>query len=302
MHFRRIANSRQAASLLLSGLENHVASLPAAGRHVVAYSGGVDSSVVAAVVHRVHKSSAEALLGVSASLPREQRELALRVAEHIGITLRQIETKEGTEAKYLENTGQACYACKRSLYDGMTEVYLSAAAADFSVRLYNGTNADDVKDATRVGLVAAREFEVSSPLLAVGLTKEQVRIVAKELGLPNALHAASPCLRSRLALGVRATVSALQNIEAAERLVRARLDPALLASGGFNPDTINLRVRHLNDGTARVELDADLLRRRELQDPTWQSGLCEAVVSLGYNGVSIAPFKSGSNSLPNKTD
>lgn len=279
---------------------------PAAGRHVVAYSGGVDSSVVAAVVHRVHKSSAEALLGVSASLPREQRELALRVAEHIGITLRQIETKEGTEAKYLENTGQACYACKRSLYDGMREVYHSAAAVGaapvFSVRLYNGTNADDVKDATRVGLVAAREFEVSSPLLAVGLTKEQVRIVAKELGLPNALHAASPCLRSRLALGVRATVSALQNIEAAERLVRDRLDPALLASGGLNPDTINLRVRHLNDGTARVELDADLLRRRELQDPTWQSGLCEAVVSLGYNGVSIAPFKSGSNSLPNKTD
>ena len=277
-----------------------MAALPAADRHVVAYSGGVDSSVVAAVVHRVHKSSAEALLGVSASLPREQRELALRIAKHIGVTLRQIETKEGTESKYLENTGQACYACKRSLYDGMREVYLSAeAAAETSVRLYNGTNADDVKDATRVGLVAAREFDVSSPLLDVGLTKDEVRIVAKELGLPNALHAASPCLRSRLALGVRATVSALQNIEAVERLVRARLDPALKAWGGLNPDAINLRVRHLNDGTARVELDADLLRRRELQDPAWQSGLCEAVVSLGgYLGVTIAPFKSGSNSTP----
>jgi len=276
---------------LVVKLEEYVRSQKSM-RHIVAFSGGVDSSVVAAIVYRVHKNNAKAILGLSASLPDSQRELAISVARQIGIELIQIHTKEGDDESYLENNGQACFACKKSLYSSMTQVYESALVqcSGGSVVMYNGTNADDVKDNTRVGLTAAKVFSVSSPLLAVGLSKDQVRSVAAELGLLNAYHAASPCLRSRLALGVRATAPALQKVAEAERIVRSGLDP-------FIPTELrpryNMRVRHLRGDSARIELDAELLLRQELQPIL--PGIAEAVGALGYQGVSIKPFRSGSN-------
>jgi len=262
-------------------------------RHFVAFSGGVDSSVVAAILYRVHKNNVKVILVLRASLSDSQRELAISVAHHIGIELIQIPTKKGeVSLAWRIDKGQACFACKKTLYSSIHSVYDSAVAqcSGGSASIYNGTNADDVKDITRVGLNAATVFSVSSPLLTVGLSKDQVRSVAAELGLMNAFHAASPCLRSRLALGVRATAPALQKVAAAERLVRSGLDPFLPSE--LQP-RYNMRVRHLRGDSARIELDAELLLRQDLQPILPE--IAEAVAALGYQGVSIEPFRSGSN-------
>ena len=124
----------------------------------------------------------------------------------------------------------------------------------FKFVLYNGTNADDVKDVTRVGLKAAREFDVCSPLLENGLGKEDVRAVGRAWGLPNWNAAASPCLRSRLALGVRATPASLRKVELAEEIVKKQ--PSMY---GLLRASTNLRVRHLKSGAAAVELDQHVL-------------------------------------------
>lgn len=256
-------------------------------QHLVAYSGGVDSSVVAALVHRVYGDSGttKVVLGVSPSLPSLQRQLAHRVAKHIQIPLQEVHTEEGSAELYIKNEGKACYACKTSLYSALLTIY-NAHGNDDNVILYNGTNADDALDSTRLGILAAKEFKVISPLLALSVNKYQVRQIAAALRLPNAHFAASPCLRSRLALGVEATPLSLQNIEQAETLVRDLLmQKNLLFSHN------NMRVRHLKDGSARIELDDDILRNAEALLPS----LAQSVAMLGYTGVHFKVFKSGSN-------
>ena len=145
--------------------------------------------------------------------------------------------------------------------------------------LFNGTNKDDLKDDTRVGLKAAKEFSVSSPL--DDLVKDEVRRVARELGLPNHSHAASPCLRSRLAYGVHATPDNLLRIEAAETIVRSIITHDVVH---------NIRVRHLRDGGARIELDAELLDKSSNELPT----LGDKIAELGFKYVKFDSFRSGS--------
>ena len=255
----------------------------------MAYSGGVDSSLVAALLHRVHGTKALAVLGVSPSLPSEQRQLAHRVAEQIGIAVKEVATKESEEEQYVKNEGMACFSCKSALYSSLLAVF-EGEARD-GVVLYNGTNADDVHDPTRVGLLAAKNFQVVQPLQALGASKEQVRQVARELGLLNAHFAASPCLRSRLALGVRATPEALKRVEQAESLVKEALASARPC---LHAPNVNLRVRHLRDGSARIELDANTLAQAQQQEVLAEMG--GRIASLGFSSVGFAPFKSGSNS------
>jgi len=252
----------------------------------VAYSGGVDSSLVAALLQRVHGSKALAVLGVSSSLPNEQRALAHRVAEQIGIVVKEVSTKEGDEEQYVKNEGMACFSCKSSLYSSLLAVFEEEARD--GVVLYNGTNADDVHDPTRVGLLAAKNFKVVQPLQALNASKEQVRQVASELGLINAHFAASPCLRSRLALGVRATPEALRRVEQAELVVKEAL-----ASANLHAPHLNLRVRHLGDGSARIELDSNTLAQAQEQEVLNEVG--SRIATLGFPAVKFAPFRSGSN-------
>jgi PP-loop superfamily ATP-utilizing enzyme len=228
--------------------------------NIIAFSGGVDSSLVAALVHRVFRSRShttagdvKAVLGVSNSLPQRQLLLAREIASFIGIDLVEVSTGEGSDQTYIENNGQACFVCKSHLYSTLETVSQKAREISHQhddpkgqreVILYNGTNADDTKDPTRLGLIAARNFSVKSPLIY--FTKDQVRRASKHLNLPNWNYAASPCLRSRLALGVLATEDHLRAVNLAEERVRRVL---------CLDETMNMRVRMLSGNKAMVELD-----------------------------------------------
>mmetsp|Transcript_22195 Transcript_22195/g.52758 ORF Transcript_22195/g.52758 Transcript_22195/m.52758 type:complete len:458 (+) Transcript_22195:122-1495(+) len=274
--------------------------------HVIAFSGGIDSSVAAALVRKaatsptlasgVYRSEkVTAVLGLSPAVPEDQRKLAEEVAATIGVDFEHVRTTEGADDLYVANDGRACLACKTHLYDNLRSI---AAAYRGSVEesdddsrrcrrriLYNGTNADDRKDETRLGLIAARDFRVRSPL--ADLPKARVREVGRHLGLPNWDHAASPCLRSRLAMGVLATPLALRDVGSAESFVRDNLS---------EPWDVrrSLRVRILSGNRARIEVDDDALLE-ELEDllrtPRWKSHFED---ELGFASVDARRFRSGS--------
>jgi uncharacterized protein (TIGR00268 family) len=257
--------------------------------NLIAFSGGVDSSVVAALVHQVFPSTSTAVLGISSAVHQEQIDLARHVADTIGIPLHTVATQEGQIPQYVENAGDACFYCKTELYENLRAVGNAAAAwnggdtgdtGGTGVVLFNGTNGDDAQDPTRVGLVAATNFQVASPLLK--LTKVQVREAARLLLLPNHAHAASPCLRSRLALGVHATADHLHAVEAAERIVRAKLDLSV---------EHNLRVRLLSGGRSAVEIDAELLEKAK---GILDGELRDLLSTHGFQNVEARAFKSGS--------
>jgi uncharacterized protein len=209
------------------------------------------SSLVAQLVHRTFPSNGLACIGLSAALPRSQLDLARDVATHIGMPLREIATKEGNVPEYVANKGNSCFYCKTELYTTLNNLARGLQSSDMDdggqrqVVMFNGTNADDRRDPTRLGLVAADNFSVASPLS--DMTKDEVRQVSRELGLPNWNHAASPCLRSRLAFNVEATALHLAAVESAERITREQLTL-------FPED--NLRVRMLAGQRVAIEVDS----------------------------------------------
>jgi pyridinium-3,5-biscarboxylic acid mononucleotide sulfurtransferase len=304
--------------------ESNQSHLMDAGKfyHTIAFSGGVDSSLVAALLHRcsldfnhsashnvVAQHSVSCVMGVSAAVPTEQISAAASIAESIGVTFQTVPTWEGRNETYIENNGRACFACKTELYSTLKAVADHVHAqrqppsepispndqhATQHHFLYNGTNADDLQDPTRLGLIAAANFQVRSPI--ADLTKDQVRRAARHLGLANWNVAASPCLRSRLALGVPATTAHLQRIAHAERFVRRELQSQL------SPST-NVRVRLLAGQEARLELDAGpALDAARVSFATNQQKWEQTFYNdLYFSKLTIAPFRSGSvstRSLP----
>ncbi len=299
---------------------SNISTKERSAHHVIAFSGGIDSSVAAALVYRVASSSipilssnvygsenVTAVLGLSPAVPMDQRKLAEDVASVIGVALEQISTTEGTDDVYVANDGRACLACKTHLYDNLktiAEQYctietngvqsITTTTREIDTILYNGTNADDLKDPTRLGLIAANDFAVRSPLS--GLSKDHVRAVGRHLGLPNWDYAASPCLRSRLAVGVAATSDRLKNVGAAEAFVRDEL-------GKDQPDGTwdvrrSLRVRILSKNRAMIEVDDDQILQSiecHLQSKTWKSHFEE---KLGFATVGVRKFKTGSVAPP----
>lgn len=170
-------------------------------------------------MHRAFPLNTVAVIGLSAALPQVQLDMARNVAKTIGIPLIEIPTTEGVNPEYIENIGKSCFHCKTNLYSTLSglsrslieswEIYqdkisfTSRGNEQHEIIMFNGTNADDKLDPSRLGLVAASNYSVKSPLDT--LIKKEVRAIAKELHLPNANLSASPCLRSRLALGIEAT-------------------------------------------------------------------------------------------------
>ena len=284
-------------------------------RHYVAFSGGVDSSLVAALVYMCSQNTNDnnnnddnndnlivrAILGISPAVSSSQVQLAEDVATHIGIPFEQIYTTEGTDPTYIKNDGRACYACKTHLYTCMTSIMKhlreeekettltsSSNKDQLSLRLYNGTNGDDVLDPTRVGLVAANEFNVQSPLQHI--SKEQVRLVSKHIGLPNWNYASSPCLRSRIAIGVHVSPHKLHRIEKGEQYLRKFFHVSI---------SDNLRVRVLSQNRAMIEIDSQYLQQIMNEADNSSNMVSPSVSSyfqdeLGFASVNIREFRSGS--------
>lgn len=248
-----------------------------AGRVVVAFSGGVDSAVVACAAQRVCGDQAVAVTAVSPSLASGELENAIAIAGRIGIAHRVIGTQEFASPGYLQNASNRCYFCKTELYTRIEEL-LPELEYD---TLVNGANADDVGD-HRPGMQAATEHHVRSPLLEAGLTKEEVRAIALQWELPVWDKPASPCLSSRIAYGVPVTPERVARVDAAEAWLRNELG------------ICELRVRHEAHDLARVELPVDQLPRIFAEQRAGQ--IAAQLRSLGFQYVTIdlEGFRSGS--------
>ena len=249
------------------------------GRVMTAFSGGVDSTLVAAVARRtLGREAAPAALGDSASLPRRELAEARALAAGLDLRLVEVNPNEQDDPGYVANAGDRCYFCKTHLYRVLQE-----AARGLGVGyIANGTNVDDLGD-HRPGLRAADEAQVVSPLVEAGLDKAAVRAAARSLGLPNADKPAAACLSSRLPYGTPVTPERLQQVEDAEDALHR------LGLRGF-------RVRH-HERVARLEVPPD--QWTGLLEPGRRERAVAAVKAAGfaYVALDLEGFRSGSGNV-----
>ncbi len=210
-------------------------------RALIAYSGGIDSTLVAKIAHDVLGEKALAVTAESPSLMAEDLEAAKEQATHMGVRHRIVQTHEMDNPSYTSNPTNRCYFCKSELHDTLRPL----ATAEGYPYVVDGLNADDLQD-YRPGIQAAKERGVRSPLAEVGLTKLEVRELSKYLGLPWWDKPSQPCLSSRFPYGELITTEKLHRVGRCERYLR---------SLGIR----NLRVRSDGD-TARIELPPEEIK------------------------------------------
>lgn len=240
---------------------------------IVAFSGGIDSSLVAYVAGEVLGKNALAVTSGSASLKRTDLALAEKLSTDWGISHEVIVTDELGKADYRANPTDRCFHCKTSLYSSLSDI---ATERGISIIL-NGTNLDDLGD-HRPGLVAADNYEVKSPLVEAGFHKSDIRALANSLGLENANKPQAACLSSRFPYGTAINQALLAQVEAAE---------TVLDDIGFS----QYRVRHHGE-VARLEVPAEQLQlavehHEELQQRIKDTG-------YRYVALDLGGFRSGS--------
>jgi uncharacterized protein len=252
------------------------------GSVAVAFSGGIDSTVVAKAAFLALGDRAVAVTADSPSVPRAEIAEAKELARQIGIRHWIVATEEFDDPDYIRNDGARCYFCKSELYSRM-ETLLPELGVSV---ICSGANLDDLGD-YRPGLKAAAEHAVRHPLQEAGFRKADVRALAQEWGLPTWDKPASPCLSSRLAPGIEATRERTARVEAAE---------AYLHALGLR----ECRVRLHEGELARIEVPAWALAR--LAEPAVREGLVQRLKDLGFQFVTLdlEGFRSGSlNTLVN---
>ena len=258
-------------------LETLLATLAGYGRVAVAFSAGVDSTVVARAAQQACGDDAVAVTAVSPSLASGEREQAEQLAQQIGIRHVVIETDEFDNPDYLKNEPNRCYFCKTELYTRLGHIL---PQLDVDV-IANGANVDDQGD-HRPGMVAAGEHAVRSPLLDVGMTKQDVRDLAQHWDLPVWDKPAMPCLSSRIAYGVGVTTERVRRVDEAEKYLREEFG------------LLEFRVRHEANELARIEVSIDELPR--LLDTSNRLAITAKLRELGFAFVTIdlEGFRSGS--------
>lgn len=240
------------------------------GKILIAYSGGIDSALLLKVAFDELGNNALAVTADSPSVPRREIEEAVLVAHEIGARHEVIQTDEIDNEAYTVNSNNRCYFCKMELYTKLIEV----AKRENIPFIANGTNLDDLGD-FRPGLKAAEELQIVSPLKETGITKKDVREIAKLLNLRIWEKPASPCLASRIPYGSPVTVEKLSRIEKAENYLK-------------DLNISELRVRYFGR-KARIEVrerDFSLinLNMTDIQDK---------FSTLGFEEIEVAGFKSG---------
>lgn len=244
---------------------------------LIAYSGGVDSTLLLAVAYRTLGDQVTGIIADSPSLPRASLNEAVRVAREMGVRLELVATTELEDPRYAENPMNRCYFCKAELFTRMDQV---ARERGFAAIAY-GENADDPAH-LRPGSQAAAEFSVIAPLKEAGLSKSDVRELSRKLGLPTADAPAQPCLSSRIPHGTRVTSEALDYVERGEAIVRQfgfkvfrvryvpqegmdRPGAKVQVSGEEMPKLESVRTTLLAalsaSGFSRVEIDPEPLKR-----------------------------------------
>jgi uncharacterized protein len=267
--FRLLESLPAAQEQALDALRSRLAAYPAV---VVAYSGGVDSALVAAIAAEQLGERALAVTGVSPALAPHLREEARLQAGWMGIRQQEIATAELNDPAYSSNPAERCYACKRELHGQLAA--LLAQLPHTAAQVLDGVNQDDLAD-HRPGIRAARERGVSSPLAELGIDKQAVRQLSRALGFPWWDKPAQPCLASRFPYGEPISAARLERVAAAEDWLRQR-------------GIAELRVRSHGEA-ARIELPADQLTRllSDLQDGALRGELVEAFQELGFSAVSL---------------
>ena len=236
------------------------------GSALIAFSGGVDSTYVAYVANSELGGQALCITGESASLSESQREETVRLAREFGFRREVIQTDELEDINYTANGATRCYFCKDELYKKLEEV-ARVREIEFIV---DGSTCDDLVD-YRPGRTATREHGVRSPLIEVGITKAEVRLLSRRVGLPTWDKPASPCLSSRIAYGIPVTIERLSAVDRGETILREM---------GFR----EFRVRH-HDSLVRLEIApaemAHALRANVISD------LARRFRQLGFKYVTL---------------
>ena len=243
---------------------------------LVAFSGGVDSAVVAALAADALGDDAVACTARSETLPAAELDDARRVASEIGIRHETVTFSELDDPNFVVNGGDRCYHCRTMrlgrMYETATELGIDTVC--------DGTNADDPGEGHRPGLRAVEELDVFSPLLDAGIAKAEVRAIAESYDLSVADKPSMACLSSRIPTGLEVTEERLTRVEKAERVLR---------EWGFE----GFRVRD-HDGLARVEIAPDELERA--LDPAFADAVHEHLTDVGFEYVTLdmAGYRTGS--------
>ena len=242
------------------------------GKVIVGYSGGVDSTLVAFVANKTLGKNALIVLATTDTITVEDVDLARTIAETHHFNFREIAYNELEIKNYAANPINRCYFCKQELYRQLGEI----AKKENIPFMLDGANLDDIGD-YRPGRIAAKEYQVRSPLIEAQFTKQDVRDAALLYGLPNHDKPSAPCLSSRIPYGTMIDRASISMIAQAERYIREK---------GFT----NIRVRHFQT-TAKIEVDACAIAKLTAMFDNVQSFL----KSLGYKEVLIDEegFKSG---------
>ena len=233
---------------------------------LVAFSGGVDSTLVLKIAKDVLGDRATAVTATSPTLPREELEAVRQLSAEIGARLIVASTNQLDDDAFVRNDSMRCYHCKTDLYRLLAPIKQTTGIAT----IVDGVHVDDLGD-DRPGMQAAREFGVRSPLVEAGFRKADIRGLAKTLGLSNWNKPAAACLSSRIPRGMKITEEKLRRIEQAEQVLKEE---------GLR----QVRVRD-HEGIARIEVDPNEIP--EFLDPARRDRITRGLKALGFQFVTL---------------